>query len=1089
MTRARRLPLILGALVCLLLPAPSAVAQERKDPRRLIAAEVETILTAPHADRSRTTWAGRVLAGLRFDRTDEIARRAVAEGPWPARQAVAEALPFLPEPLRITLLVQLTRDHNWAVRATALRGLAHRPSPDGLAAALAAASDPVWSVRWQAIRTLAAYPGSTLPPAERRQRFAALVAARKDSDAEVRAEAERVLLVSREPEAVPVYLEIFDRESAREEIEAGRGVIAARALLAVGDETVRAALRRRLAAAARRTRILAARILQLRGEDPTGLVTAWGDRFAADLLAAWCAAPGPERAAAEGLAHALGRRAARAALPRFAAGDGAGAREEIAAWLVATLGYGAPESGPEAAQMAADPGRLVAALQATTTTARARQALVRALPTLGPWAPRAWLEAKYRAAAARAAARKARNLADADAGYRVDLFTALRGTVPFDGWPAVLEIALEDRSVHVRGLAALAWITTSGDPKPYERIARALAVKRSDHFGRQFLRQVARRRDEPTFAFLLAAAQGTFSNKAKLRLAAVNALTSVTWSKAKRQRLVGWLARRLRSERDADARIRMVMLLGNLDPAAALDVLAPIALDQRENPNVRVQTINKLGGSRLPAAAAALRVLLARPDPEPSDEAATRVNARLKAAAYRALFALALQPDVPLMLKVVAVGPERTRRTALGALLKLRDPAARTVVEAMTRNGLVEIDNRARGLKVLAAIGGPEVSDELFKRLREETHPEMRLGALEALALRDPDSYVARLIHYLSALRDGRRHQQRSRELFDEILGELGKVPAPAVTRFLIDMLLEHALRTDSPARRGRRPDPLQIAARAALAGHGSKHVTLIFDTTLDRLAAAGRGLGIRKTFYHDLVRFLSHPARRLAWSSLTADLTRRARKTPPIGTRDDAAAAVAVADLTFESGHFREAMSAYLTAHLLAVREGSVDREAAAAALTDDPVARPLALSTIALGMDTANTQPEMGDRFIRNAVKLVPYDTHVLLSAVQALARLGRDLDLAITCLETLGARSRDQAGALARTDLGFALLAAGRKPDALRQLAIAVRDYQLLRDELARDSRVQQAFTPEERAQLLQTSNHARNGLNNASEPKTK
>jgi len=1046
-----------------ILLATTPLTGQPAEPRMAVVREVEAALTRPGTPASQVEWAGRTLGGLDPESALAIARPVVTgSASWAARREVARALALIRHPERGHLLEILSRDASWAVRHAAIRTLGLLARPEGLASVLAAQDDTVWSVRWQAMRALAAYAPGDCPPEQRQQRLAILLDAASDPDREVREEAERVLLVHPEPGALAVYLRILDRIDESRPLVRRRALAAARALKRLaGVAPVRTALEGRLEHANLRARILAARVLQLRGEDLTPRLEG---RLATDIVEGWSRESGPLRAAAEGLAHTLGPKAVRAILPHLVGGAGVGALEEIAEWVVDALG-GPRNKQPDGVDS------LVRLLKSPQIPPPFRDALTRSLRRLGTRAPRSFLESTYLEGLEAAIRAHPRDAGDPHAAHRLDLFLALAETAPYSGWAEVVARALGDPSVHVRRLAALNWIMTAGVANPFERLTRILKEHGSEHLGRDFLRRIARERGDATFDFLMAMAQGTLTNKAVLRVGAINALTSTTWSPHKERKLLAWLRRRLKLEADPTARIRILMLLGNLDPRGALELMAGVALDAEERPDVRVRAINKLGQSGLLGAAAPLREIVDRPDAAPGTSGPGE-TARIKAAALRGLFALARPEDRDVMINVVQVGPERTRRLALSALEKLRDPAARPAVEAMVKNGLVEGENRVRGFRVLAAIGGPDIADYLLKRLREENQPELRVGALEALSLLKPEDYSDRLLHYLGVLKAGRHNDATSRERFTELIGELGKAPALAVTRFLVDFLLEGHLRPDARPLKDDRLPPLEQAAAAALLGQGPDRVRVIFNARIEARRRDGTGLGVREAFYFALIREFVRPSRQAEWGDLAVDLSRCVWTALPAGSKHDFHCLKFAAERAFETGRFEEAAEAYARIHRLAQIEGYLDREGTETALADDPIARPLALSRISAALALPPERAEESVACIREGVDLARHDGPTLLTAVHALGRLGRGFDLARVCLDRLGPRARgSRTAAVARFELGLGLLAAGRKTEAISELKAALADHPALREAARNEPNLERLLTREERTTLLE------------------
>ena len=196
--------------------------------------------------------------------------------------------------------------------------------------------------------------------------------------------------------------------------------------------------------------------------------------------------------------------------------------DDVSQWIVATLGEKTP---PGANRQENRIEFLTRTLAAPGFSDPARQALVAALSSLGARAPRAFLEKTFLKEHNRAVRRIEQGHDDSRTDYRTSLFAALARTAPYPGWARVLEKGLNDPALHVRQMSALHWIRTSGEARPHDRLARELAARRSDHFGRDFLRRAARLGDTATFEFLMALAQGTYSEKARLRVDALNALT------------------------------------------------------------------------------------------------------------------------------------------------------------------------------------------------------------------------------------------------------------------------------------------------------------------------------------------------------------------------------------------------------------------------------------------------------------------------------------------------------------------------------------------------------------------------------------
>ncbi|MBN2490485.1 MAG: HEAT repeat domain-containing protein [Planctomycetes bacterium] len=1059
MNRAAALLVLVAAGAAVAALAPAAAAGSRLAPQSdEFLGAVEAALTDPRAPPAQLQWAGRAVAGLPAERAIPMLDKALAHGDWPARRQAAESLAFVTHPRRVELLRGLARDASWAVRGAALATLRELGGEVAFEAALDALADPVWSVRWHAVRALAAFASrpSPLPDDQDRRRVRALLDAADDADPHVRAEARRVLLLRPEPDALACYLDLFDRRNPERPEVQQQAHDAARALLALGGEEVRAALRARLRQPELGIRILAAALLELSGEH---LSPDLHPTLVDDILAAWSGEAGVERTAAEDLAHRLGAPAALAALPRLEPGAGDGALDEIMDWIVDCLGAADPP-----ARRALD--ALAHRIPSGELPAPMCRALARALGRLGKHAPHAPLTAAYERERTAARRRIQQEAVDTGAQLRTSLFATLSATLPFPGWEELVRAALEDPAMPVRRLAALSWVCCAGPESPYPELGRRLANHPSDHFGRDFLAQLARRGGDAAFEFLMALARGAYSDRAMLRIAALNALTSVTWPQASRDRLVAWLREQLALERDPGGRIRVIMLLANLDREGTLDLVTRIALDAAESIEVRIQAVNKLGAHRHPSAAPPLRAILDRPDRREGAGGAGETE-RLKAAAERALFALALAADRDRMLKVLTTGPERTRRLALVALEQLRDPSTRGAVEAMVSNGLIEPDNRARGLRVLAAIGGRDVAEGLLKRLREETLPELRLGALEALALLDPKDFEERLLHYLRVLENSRHHDLTARDRFAEFLGELGHVASPAVIGFLVDFLLEGgAAQAATPG--WARKDPLHVAARAALLGQDPSRVRAALTAALRARCEAGPGLGLPESFYMDLIGLLTHPTRQAAWSALALDLGARVLATPPAGSRHDARCLKFEADWTLESGDFARAARALERLHRLAVVEGHLEREDAQAAITDDPVARLRALAGIAGALLRGDEAPAV--TAVADAVAIAPHDGPTLVAAIQAIARIGAGFEQAEACLRALGPRRHGRAAAAARYDLAVALLGAGRVAAGAEHLRVALRDHPALRETALEDRTVREALGEAGLAALL-------------------
>jgi len=1022
--------------------------------------EAETLLLGAGSTPGQLRWAGRILAGMEPGRAGALLRKTVARGTWQARRQVAEILHAFALEDRPALLGTLAVDASWAVRCSAVRTLGHLGEAASLEVILGTIQDPVWSVRWHAIRALAACvrkDGNQNPDP---RCLAALLEAVKDPDRLVREEAERVLLALPHPSALHIYLDIFDRQDPRRPRVSQRALSAARALLELGGAEVVSALRTRLRHPNLHPRIYSARILQLLGEDLTPVLKA---QVVPDLLAAWAEGTGPVRAAGEALAHGLGAPAARLTLPLLVKGAGGRSPDEIVTWVVQALGNQDPPDSEDTAIV-------INAMQSPGIPLPVLNALAHALPFLGQRAPRdrlrkAFLEERSRALLAREEGRP-----DTRGDLRANYLLALSKTAPFGGWKDLLASGLEDPSTQVRRLAALNWIRTSGEEKPYNHLIRILSAHKSDHFGRTFLREAARQGDEAVFMFLMQVAEGTFSKKAKLRLDALNALTSVTWDPGKYSRLILWLRGRYSSESDPLARVRILKLLFNLKKAEALDLIGRAALDPKERVEVRIQAINRLGVSGQARAALPLRRIVAL-DTEGLERAQKSKRLRLQAAALRALFALSLPEDRDLMLKFLKTGPERPRRLALGALEKIRDPSTRSAVESMTRNGLVQPENRARGLRVLAAIGGRDTAEYLLKRLREENLPEIRLGALDALSLLKPETYVDRLVHYLTILKEGRCQDPVSRSLFAEFLGELGKIQDGTITRFLVEFLLEDQLGPEAHPSQGRRARPLEVAARAALLGHGPARVRAILNRRLREISKQGPGLGIRETFYQEMIRLFMHPSRRDTWGELAVDLSRRILATPPFDSKQDFRALRLQADQAFNRGDYVLATEAFEKLHRLAMLEGYLDRECSETCLADNPIGRQASMAWIARGLAQGRSQKSEALALIKQGLSAAPHDVQAILTAAHATAYLDTGLDWALELLRGLGPQGRGLvASAMARFDLGIALLGKGRKDEARHLFEIALLDHGPLRAVAGEEPLIRAKFTPEELKSLV-------------------
>jgi len=873
---------------------------------------------------------------------------------------------------------------------------------------------------------------------------------------------ERVLLALPEQGAIQIYLSILGRQDPDRPIVWHRAVAATRALLKINGPAVANTITQRLAHPDLRTRIFSARVLQLIGKDLTPRLDS---RIVPDVLEAWSEGSGAVRAAGEALAYGLGAPAARIALPLFLKGAGKGAQEEISSWIIRALGK-QPSSGQEGVLL------LVQALESPPLTTAPQKALLHAFPALGEKAPRAFLRDTLLRELHEARKAVSQGRADTRGKVRADLLLALDRTTPFSGWKQILQLALEDPSVLVRRRAAREWIRRSGDKTGYHHLIKILIAHRSDHFGRSFYHWTARQGNDAAFSHLQALAQGKYTKKAKIRLTALNALTSVLWSEDKEKRLALWMRKRYAAEGDPLARSRILHLLFNLEKAGALDLLQKVALDRSERVEVRIKAVNRLGISGVPEAAAALRKIVTFATHGLKSKKKSEVL-RLQAVACRALCALALPEDREMMLNLIESGPERPRRLALGALEKIRDPSTRKRVEAMTRNGLVEPENRARGLRVLAAIGGKGTADHLLKRLREENLPEIRLGALDALSLLKPEEYVDRLIHYLTVLKEGRSQDPTSWSLFAEFLGELGKIKSRVVTRFLIDFLLEDQLGPDARLSHGKRPPPLEVAARAALLDHGPDLVRSILNRRIQEISREGPGLGIREEFYHDMLRLFSHPTRLDAWGGLAEDLGRHVLRTPPHASKLDFRSLQLQADQAFDRGDYATASKAFQELHRLAIFEGFLDKESAETSLADDPIGRQAGLAMIAraLSLDKARKADSLD--IIKQSISAASSDAQTHVTAAHATACLGIGLSWALACLDKLGPRGRDSvASAMARYDLSLALLKAGRKDEGRSVLEIACQDHAPLRG-LAREEPVlREAFTPAELESLLKS-----------------
>ncbi len=1001
------------ALALLAWLATVVAAQPTADPF----ADVAKTLTERGATTMHIEWAGRMLSRAPAERALAIARDSIARGDWEARRQVARALAAIPGPAAAELLVGLTNDPAWSVRNDAVRSLGLRGDPGTTPVAIALLDDPVWSVRWQATRTLA-----TVAPSPTRD--TALLRAADDDAPAVRIEAERALLAVPIAAARDRYRTIFtggDRDVARR-------LAAARALVRTGDASTDTWLRALADTRAPTAPILAMRALQMRGHDALD-----GDAGARvrTLLIAWTRETGALRSAAEATVRNLPPTAADRIVAALRAEPalGDGAWLEIGHWVVGAML--ARERDPFA--MLAEP----------RTPPPLRTAIVEAIANRrpAPFASKAVDE--YRRI------RRERARPDTTVLLRAALISVIhRGAKPAAD-PGVLAIAVDDPAPIVRARAANAWLDLVTGDRPYDPLGERLAKHRSSHFGSTFPNRVARRRTPVALEFLIRVAEGRFTDRAKIRLAALAGLTSIEWPDAQAQRVTDWLRARLAVEADPDGRIRTLRLLYNLERDDAVPAIASVAASSAERLEVRLAAVSRLGYSARAAAAPTLRALT----DDPSAPRELRDAARLN------LIRLAQPEDTARVIAALGSGTARERRFALAALERLRARAALPTLRKTAADGLVATESRGRALRVIAATEGDAAAERLLRHLREERLPEMRVAALDALGQLEPESYTARLLHYVNALKAGRQHDERSRELFAEIVSELGRAPSNRITDFLIAFMLEDEMIPDQPPAQNRPERPLAIAARTALFGHGPLLARRRLNAVLRERIEAGGGAGIPERFFSEFFEQCRRPARRKSWSPLAIDLAEHVVHAAPHGTGRDARALALIAGTAFDGAAWARAADALEALRRLVLQEAHVARDDEPVALEIDPLHRLDARATIARAL--AGDDAVAGAAAIRAVIDAWPHDAYAVVLGAHAIARLGADLDWAIDRLASLGDRGPDAAHA--RYALAGALADASRNDDAVVQLRTALRDHPPLAYRLASDKALHTALGP--------------------------
>lgn len=1012
--RSRRLtvPLVLALLGSIVAAQPSA--RPADDPF----ADVARTLTGPGATTMHIEWAGRMLSRAPADRAIAIARDAVARGDWEARRQVARALAAIPGTDAAALLVTLTRDVAWSVRSDAVRSLGLRGDAATTDAAIALLDDDVWSVRWQATRTLA-----TLPPGPSRD--GALLRAVDDVERAVRSEAERALLAVPIAAANARYRAIFTRGDG----DPSRRLAAARALVRTGDASTDAWLIDLAGARSPTTPILAMRALQMRGGDPlAGDV----DARVRALLIAWTRETGAVRSAAEATIRHLPPDVADriVAAVRAEPDLGEGAWLEVGDWVVGAL-----------LARDRDPFALVTEPK---TPAPLRAAIVEAIARARPGPFAATAAAEYRRA------RRALARPDATVDLRAALIAVVHLGARPSNEPGVLALAIDDPAPVVRARAARAWLDLVIGDRPYDALGERLGKHRSNHFGSTFPNRVARRRTPVALEFLIRIAEGRFTDRAKVRLAALAGLTSIEWPAAQARRITGWLRERLAVEADPDGRIRILRLLYNLERDDAIPVIASVAASDAERLEVRLAAVTRLGYSKRASAAPTLRALA-------SDESIPR---ELRDEARLHLIRLAQPEDAPTMIAALASGPARERRFALAALERIRTDTALPALRKTVADGLVATESRARALRVIAATEREAAAEALLRHLREERLPEMRVAALDALGVLAPASYTARLLHYVEALRAGRRHDERSRELFAEIVSELGRARSSRVTDFLIAFMLEDEMIPDQPPAQNRPERPLAIAARTALFGHGPLQVRRRLNAVLRERIDTGGGAGIAERFFAEFFEQCRRPARRRSWTPLAVDLAAHVVDAAPHGTRRDAHALALIAHTAFDDAAWSRAADALARLRRLALQEAHVARDDGPDAIEVDPLHRLDVRATIARAL--AGDDARAGAAAIRAAIDAWPHDAWATVLGAHAVARLGVDVDWAIARLDAFDDRSPD--GAHARYAIATTLAGAERRDDAVAQLRAALRDHPPLARRLASDDALRDALGTE-------------------------